>query len=260
VLNRGGDPIRNVAVEPVGRGLSIRSLTAGYGSNPIVFDVSLDFSLGSVTAMLGPNGAGKSTLLKAMFGLAKRFDGAVFVNGSIVGQTGRELVSRGVSYVPQLANVFPSLTVSENLEIGTFVRKGHSISETLSIFPELGTLLERRAGKLSGGQRRMVAIARALLSGPEILLLDEATSGLAPSVAQTLWERMHRLGEQGVAVIAVEQNAEMALKEARDIVVLSSGRIVFHGPARNVTVEVLDRAFLGLQPDNEAEHAETGIS
>ena len=228
-----------------GRGMSLLKITAGYGTHPVVFDVSLEFATGTISCLIGPNGAGKSTVLKAVFGDARMFAGEVLVGEEQVRPIGTELVPRGVSYVPQQANVFPSLTVAENLQIGAYVRQGRGLDVVLSLFPELEGLLRRPASKLSGGQQRMVAIGRALMSGPDFLLLDEATSGLAPAVAQTLWSRLSQLADAGVAVIAVEQNVDTALEIASRVSIMVSGSIAFSGDVDQVTPELLEQAFLG---------------
>ena len=151
----------------------VKGLTAGYGKQPIIFDVSARFVTGTLSAIIGPNGAGKSTLLKALFGIARVFQGSVLLDGDPVSLVSTSLVRQGIVYVPQLANVFPSLTVRENLEVGTFVRSGGALSRVLDLFPDLAPVMAKHAGKLSGGQRNMLAVARALMSDPRVLLLDE---------------------------------------------------------------------------------------
>ena len=205
--------------------LEIHDLTAGYTNQPVIFDVSATFRRGAITAIIGPNGAGKSTLFKSLFGVARMFSGQVLIDEQPINRvTPDELVHRGVSYVPQIANVFPSLSVRENLEIGTYVRSGGSMERVLSIFSDLGTVLKRPAGKLSGGQRNMLAVARALMSDPRVLLLDEATAGLAPAISTTLWQHVRRLADEGLAVAVVEQNVRLALQFSDYVYLLGSGR------------------------------------
>lgn len=226
--------------------LEARGITAGYGKQPIVFEVSASFRSRSVTTIIGPNGAGKSTFLKALFGLAKTFNGSLFVDGQGVAPDAQELVKRGVCYVPQLGNIFPSLTVWENLDVGTYVRSGRSIESVLDVFTELKSILNKRAGKLSGGQRNMLAVARALMSNPRVLLLDEATGGLAPLVARRLWEHVAALAKDGLAIIAVEQNVSLALEFSDSVYVLVSGRNSFAGsPAQLQKSAELEHLFLG---------------
>ncbi|MDE3194463.1 MAG: ATP-binding cassette domain-containing protein, partial [Chloroflexota bacterium] len=136
-----------------------RAITAGYGAQPVIFDVSATFRQGKITAIIGPNGAGKSTLLKSLFGIARVFGGSVRVDGvDLARPDARDLVKRGIAYVPQLGNIFPSLSVRENLEIGTYVRGGGSYERVLGIFTDLRPVLGKPAGKLSGGQRQMLAV------------------------------------------------------------------------------------------------------
>lgn len=233
--------------QPVGAPLmEARKITAGYGKQPIIFDVSARFDRGSVTSILGPNGAGKSTFLKSLFGLARTFSGTVLIEGQAVGTVAQELVERGVCYVPQLGNIFPSLSVRENLDVGTYVRKGRSMESVLDVFTDLKPVLKKRAGKLSGGQRNMLAVARALMSDPKVLLLDEATGGLAPLIAHRLWEHVSELAKQGVAVVAVEQNVSLALEFSDSVYVLVSGRNSFAGTPGELNESAdVEHLFLG---------------
>ena len=204
--------------------LRIESITAGYRIQPIIFDVSVDVFPG-ITAIIGPNGAGKSTLFKAVYGIARVFKGQVTVDGTRTSLGARDLVRQGVAYVPQTRNVFPSLSVRENLEIGTYVRSnGRDFDRVFSVFPDLAAVQKKRAGKLSGGQRNMLAVGRALMSDPKVILLDEATGGLSPLLSQRLWEHLVKLAASGVAIAAVEQNVRMALNFASQVYLLAAGR------------------------------------
>jgi len=162
--------------------LSTEALTAGYGGPPIIEDISLTVRAGKITAIVGPNGAGKSTLLKALSGVLKVSRGEVYVQGRKTTNTPPEkLVKRGLGYVPQVSNIFPDLTVRENMEMGAYTRRhgvDARIDELCELFPDLGTSLRRRAGMLSGGQRSMLAMARALMLKPAVMLLDEPSAGL----------------------------------------------------------------------------------
>jgi ABC-type branched-subunit amino acid transport system ATPase component len=209
--------------------MEVRNLVAGYGRQAILFGISAYFDTGRVTAIIGPNGAGKSTFLKAIYGLAQVHEGTILLDGVAVRPNAEELVRRGIAYVPQTRNVFPTLSVRENLEIGTYVRSGGSMERVLTLFPDLKPILKRPGGKLSGGQRNMLAVGRALMSDPKVLLLDEATGGLAPLVARDLWEHVHELAKAGVAVAAVEQNVKLALEFSDDVYVFGSGRNRLHG-------------------------------
>lgn len=208
--------------------LRVDGLTAGYGPVPIVREVSLQVQAGQIVAVLGPNGAGKSTLLKATFGYLKPRGGRVLLRGDdVTGLAPEELVSRGIGYVPQVGNVFPTLTVRENLEMGAYLRRGgerERIDAVVSMFPDLGRALDRRAGTLSGGQRSMLAMGRGLMLDPAVLLLDEPTAGLAPEFTGEVWRQIKRVAAAGTAVVVVEQNATAALQAADWAYVLVAGR------------------------------------
>ncbi|HVC78928.1 MAG TPA: ABC transporter ATP-binding protein [Chloroflexota bacterium] len=208
--------------------LRAEGITAGYGPVPIVREASISAEAGQIVAILGPNGAGKSTLLKTIFGYLKPQAGHVFLQGvEVTGLAPEALVSRGIGYVPQVGNVFPTLTVRENLEMGAYLRHGgvqERVEAVLSIFPDVGKALERRAGTLSGGQRSMLAMGRGLMLDPTVLLLDEPTAGLAPEYTREVWRQIQRVAESGTAVVVVEQNATAALQAADWAYILVAGR------------------------------------
>ncbi|MGA8635913.1 MAG: ABC transporter ATP-binding protein [Candidatus Dormiibacterota bacterium] len=233
----------------------VKGLTAGYGKQPIIFDVSARFVTGTLSAIIGPNGAGKSTLLKALFGIARVFQGSVLLDGDPVSLVSTSLVRQGIVYVPQLANVFPSLTVRENLEVGTFVRSGGALSRVLDLFPDLAPVMAKHAGKLSGGQRNMLAVARALMSDPRVLLLDESTGGLSPVLSQRLWEHLVQLRQDGLAVVVVEQNVQLALRHSDRVFVLGSGRNRLEGtPAELMARPDFEEFFLEGATASESIH------
>ncbi|HEV2250562.1 MAG TPA: ABC transporter ATP-binding protein [Candidatus Limnocylindria bacterium] len=236
--------------------LEARGITAGYGEQPVIFDVSATFAERSITSIIGPNGAGKSTLLKSLFGLARVYAGTVAVgDDELVRPEARDLVRRGVGYVPQLGNIFPSLSVRENLELGGYVRSGGSIERVLAIFADLGPVLRKPAGKLSGGQRQMLAVGRALMSDPQVLLLDEATAGLSPMISGSLWQHIRALADGGLAIAVVEQNVGLALQFSDTVYLLTSGRNRLDGPASAFRTRTdLDQLFLEAGPA-EAEPA-----
>src|SRR5260221_633011 len=209
--------------------LAVGGVTAGYRYQPIIFDVSANVYESRVTAIIGPNGAGKSTLFKALFGAAVVFSGTVRIDGREAAISPRELVHQGIAYVPQTRNVFPSLTVRENLEMGTFVRGRRGYDLVFGLFPDLAAAQKTRAGHLSGGQRNMLAVGRALMSDPRVLLLDEATGGLSPLVAQNLWRHVTDLARNGIAIGAIEQNVHAALEAADYVYVLAGGRNLISG-------------------------------
>jgi ABC-type branched-subunit amino acid transport system ATPase component len=213
-------------------------VTAGYGGSPIIEDVRLTVLAGKITAIVGPNGAGKSTLLKALSGVLKVSRGEVYVRGRKTTNIPPEkLVRRGLGYVPQVSNVFPDLTVRENLEMGAYTRRRgvHArIDELCELFPDLARSLRRRAGMLSGGQRSMLAMARALMLEPAVMLLDEPSAGLAPLIQGALWEQIEKIASTGVGVCVVEQNTRRTLRHAHWGYILVLGRNRLDGPARDL--------------------------
>jgi branched-chain amino acid transport system ATP-binding protein len=223
------------AGEPV---LRAEGVTAGYGGPPIVEDVSLTVLPGKITAVVGPNGAGKSTLLKALSGVVRTSRGEVYVRGvRTTNLRPEQLVKRGLGYVPQVSNVFPDLTVRENLEMGGYLRRhgvGGRIDELCELFPDLGRALRRRAGLLSGGQRTMLAISRALMLEPAVLLLDEPSAGLSPLLQGALWEQIESVAATGVGICVVEQNTRRTLRHAHWGYILVLGRNRLDGPARQL--------------------------
>jgi ABC-type branched-subunit amino acid transport system ATPase component len=239
--------VTSMSDEPI---LHVKGLTAGYGGSPIIEDVGIDARLGQLTVMVGPNGAGKSTLLKTIAGVVRPSGGEVILNGSdITGKAPERLVMLGMSYVPQLANVFPSLTVMENLEMGGYVRKGgvkERASELMEMFPDLQAARRRPARTLSGGQRTMLAIARGLMLDPQTLLLDEPTAGLSPKIEAAVWERILAIRAAGVAVVVVEQNTRRALQHADRAYVLVNGRNRIEGTGQELAnTEKLAAIYLG---------------
>ena len=218
--------------------LSTEKLTAGYGGPPIIEDISLKVRAGQITAVVGPNGAGKSTLLKAVSGVLRVSRGDVYVRGQKTTNTPPEkLVRRGLGYVPQVSNIFPDLTVRENMEMGAYTRRrgAHArIDELCELFPDLGTALRRRAGMLSGGQRSMLAMARALMLEPAVMLLDEPSAGLSPLLQAALWERIEAISATGVGICVVEQNTRRTLRHAHWAYILVLGRNRLDGPAQEL--------------------------
>jgi len=214
--------------------LEVQEVEGGYGHAKILNGVSIKLKKGQIVSVVGPNGAGKSTLMKAIFGLIQVTSGRVFLEGKTITNTQPEaLVKLGMAYVPQINNVFPSLSVMENLEMGAYIRRDNyrkRIEEMLALFPDLRDRPHRPAGQLSGGQRNMLAMARALMLDTRVLLLDEPTAGLAPKVTLNVWERIQSIRDSGVAVLVVEQNTRMALERSDYGYVLVTGRNRFEGP------------------------------
>src|SRR3989338_1885658 len=201
--------------------LSIKNLEAGYGKMQILFDINLSIKPNEIAVLIGPNGAGKSTLLKSIFNLIDVYKGSIiFKNKDITKTPTHELIELGISYVPQGRQVFNSLTVKENLEMGAFLTKEKELvekrmDEVLDVhFPDLRKKIDDYAFALSGGQQQMLAIGRALMQDPQLLLLDEPSLGLAPKVMKELFKKIVKIKEEGVAIIIVEQNAKQATKIA----------------------------------------------
>ena len=218
--------------------LEVDSVTAGYGGAPVISDVSLRTRAGQITAIVGPNGAGKSTLLKALVGIIGMSSGSVQLNGKdVTGVATEKLVRRGISYVPQVENVFSGLTVRENLEMGGFCRKAglsERLEELCQLFPDLTGALKRKAGTLSGGQRTMLAMARGLMLDPTVLVLDEPSAGLSPIFQGMLWEQIAKIAATGVSILVVEQNTRRTLKHADWAYVMVLGKNQLDGPAQEL--------------------------
>ena len=208
--------------------LQVDEVIAGYGETEILHSVSIAVGQGEIVTIIGPNGSGKSTLLKAILGLVQPKSGQVtFRDEDITGTAPERIVRKGICYVPQSNNVFPSLTVHENLEMGAFVRTDdfqQRLDEVYNLFPDLTGRRSERAGRLSGGQRQMLALARALMLDPILLLLDEPSAGLAPNLVNLVLEKIIGINSTGVAILLVEQNARKALKLSSRGYILASGQ------------------------------------
>jgi branched-chain amino acid transport system ATP-binding protein len=219
--------------------IETKNLVAGYlpGVN-ILNGANFFASQGELVGIIGPNGAGKSTLLKAIFGLVKVREGEVLLNGeSIANLQANELVARGVGFVPQNNNVFPSLTIEENLQMGIFQKPknyGERLEFVTGIFAELGSRLKQRAGSLSGGERQMVAMSRALMMDPKVLLLDEPSAGLSPVRQDEAFIRVSEINKAGVTTIMVEQNARRCLQISDRAYVLDQGKDAVVGSGREL--------------------------
>jgi branched-chain amino acid transport system ATP-binding protein len=230
--------------------LEARGIYGGYGGVDILNGVDLDVGRGEIVVIIGPNGAGKSTAMKAVFGLVRVRRGTVHLDGEdITNAQPNHLVPKGMSYVPQERNVFPSLTVQENLEMGAFIRRDDirpELEEVYQIFPVLKERKRQAAGLMSGGERQMVAMGRALMVKPRLLLLDEPTAGLSPKFIDLIFERIVAINARGISILMVEQNAKKALSLAHRAYVLVTGtnRYQDTGPNLLANPEVAEM-FLG---------------
>ena len=217
-------------------------LDAGYLSGiNILNDCSLELFEGELVGIVGPNGAGKSTLVKAMFGLVNIRKGSVQLRGEeITNMKAHSLVSRGIGYVPQTNNVFPSLTIEENLEMGTFIdpsRFAERLEVVGEMFPKLIDRRDQRAGSLSGGERQMLAMGRALMLDPSVLLLDEPSAGLSPALQDEVFVRCHKINRAGVSIVMVEQNASRCLQICHRGYVLDQGTNAYTGTGRDLLAD-----------------------
>ena len=231
--------------------LEIRDLHVSYGQIEAIHGVDMDAEEGKITVIIGSNGAGKSTTLGAISGMVKR-TGAIRFDGKSLPGASHRVVSAGVIQVPEGRSIFAGLTVEENLRLGAFpVRNQKKLvsdgyERVCQLFPRLKERLKQQAGTLSGGEQQMLAIGRSLMGNPKLLLLDEPSLGLAPNLVQLIFDLIRDINRQGVTILLIEQNANMALKVADYGYVLETGRITLHGPAKELrSNEEVKRAYLG---------------
>jgi ABC-type branched-subunit amino acid transport system ATPase component len=230
-----------------GPALAIENLTAGYGGSDVLHDVSLAVPAGGITCVVGPNGAGKSTLLAVISGLLVPRRGRVLLHGeSLTGRSPRQILHMGVVHVPQNHSLFPDLTVRENIDLGGYTigdraLLGRRRDLVLDRFPQVAGWLGQKAGRLSGGQQRLVEFARGLMLDPSVIILDEPSMGLAPQVLATVFDAVRAMAAAGKTVLLVEQNARAGLLLARHGVVLENGRVRLAGGGR----EVLEHPEIG---------------
>jgi ABC-type branched-subunit amino acid transport system ATPase component len=247
-LSEAGAPEGSVT----GVALHTVELTAGYGGSPVIHGISLAVTPGEVVSVVGPNGSGKSTLLKAIVGVVETLSGRVLIGETeVTGWRSDEIARIGVGYVPQVDDVFAPLSVRENLEMGGYLLKarqvGERIDHVLTVFPRLAEMVGRRAGKLSGGERKMLAMGRALMLSPALVVLDEPTANLAPQIAATvLQEHVRRLAATGASVLVVEQRARAVLDISDRTYVMGGGQIRMEGtPAELASSPEFVESFLG---------------
>jgi len=226
-------------------------VVSGYKDFMILNNLSFKARRGAITLLIGPNGAGKSTVLKTLFGLLKPRQGKVLLNGeNINGASQKDLLAKGIAFVPQGRNLFGQLSVYENLELGGItlgMKTTHErIPEILEFFPRVKERLNSRAASLSGGEQKQLEIGRALLLRPKVLLIDEPSIGLSPIVVLDVFKLLRKLAEQGTTILMVEQNVKSALAYSDDAIALESGRLVLHRPASEILSDPnMERLFLG---------------
>jgi len=231
--------------------LEVHQLVAGYGKSEVLHGVSLEVLAGGIVTMVGANGAGKSTLLRSIFGLTDIHSGVIKFKGTVItGWPPHAITSHGLALVPQERNVFPSLTVRENLEMGGFTVDRATLEERIERvferFPRLRERQRQKAGTLSGGERQMLAIGRGLMTSPELLMLDEPSLGLAPKIVEIVFEQIRLIRESGTTVFLVEQNARRALAIADRAYVLELGHIRHQGSGQELLNDPeVQRAYLG---------------
>lgn len=218
--------------------LRLESVTSGYTDENIIHEVTLEVEEGEIVSIIGPNGSGKSTLMKSVFGLTRMRGGRIsFLGRDVTGKRPDELVRLGLAYVPQEKNVFSSLTVKENLEMGGVSLAGEMderLESVLELFPKLGDRLGQRAGTLSGGEQKMLAVGRAMVTRPSLLMLDEPSAALSPKVMGQLFAEIEEINRRGVTILMVEQNARRALAISDRGYILEMGRNRFQGPAKSL--------------------------
>ena len=233
--------------------LEVRDLRAAYGQSQVVHGLDLSVAEGGITTLLGANGAGKTTILRAICNMRVRVSGGIrFAGQHIAGWQTEDIVRLGIGHVPDGRGTFVHLTVEENLALGAYTRRDRAavardIERVFSYFPRLKERIKQQAGTLSGGEQQMLAISRALMLRPKLLLLDEPSFGLAPLVVQEIFRILRRINEdEGVSVLLVEQNANLALALANEVYLLETGRVVLNGPASLISGhDTMRRAYLG---------------
>ncbi len=230
--------------------LSVRDLQVNYGGIKAVKGISFDVPQGEIVTLIGANGAGKSTTLKSIAGLVKPASGSICFNGEeLTDKDTTTIVSKGITLVPEGRRVFADLTVLENIKIGAYLRNDdlkEDIAWVYSLFPRLKERAWQLAGTLSGGEQQMLAVARALMSRPKVIMMDEPSLGLAPLIVKGIFDIIKEINKQGVTVLLIEQNANMALKTANYAYVLETGNITLSGPGRELLAnEEVKKAYLG---------------
>jgi branched-chain amino acid transport system ATP-binding protein len=233
--------------------LEIKNIDVSYGEIPVLRDVSLKVREQSIVALIGPNGAGKTTTLKTILGLLKPTRGTISFHGQLIlNMATHQIVNLGLYLVPEWRGTFSSLTVLENLELGAFSHKARphkdeTLHRVYGMFPRLAERRDQIAGTLSGGERQMLAIGRALMSQPKLLILDEPSLGLAPIVVEQIFEIIQHISNNEISILLVEQNVRLALEVAQDAYIIEGGRIIQHAPAADLLDdERVRKAYMGI--------------
>jgi branched-chain amino acid transport system ATP-binding protein len=233
--------------------LEIQNVSSGYGEVQILWDVSLHLERGKLTALVGSNGVGKTTLLRTVMGLLRASQGSIVFDGRDVTRTSPHgKAAQGIVMVPEGRQLFPSMSVYENLEMGAFTKRakanfGENLEKVYDMLPRLKERASQKAGTLSGGEQQMLAVARGLMAQPEILMFDELSLGLAPVLVLSLFEVLQRLKDEGLTMLLVEQNVQMALAVSEYAYVLAEGRVDLEGPSRDLARnEHVREAYLGI--------------
>ena len=227
-----------------------KNLTGGYGEVKVIENCEFNVNKGEIVSILGPNGAGKSSAMKAILGMLKLDSGNVILDGKDISNLStQERIKLGISFVPQVNNIFSELTVKENLEMGAFTSSNNieeKINSMYDLFPAINEKKNQLAGELSGGQRQQVAIARALMNNPSILMLDEPTAGVSPVVMQEIFHHIVRIKEKNIAILMVEQNASQALNISDRGYILVTGQNAYHGTGKELlSDQEIKKTFLG---------------
>ncbi|MBQ6893763.1 MAG: ABC transporter ATP-binding protein [Clostridia bacterium] len=230
--------------------LEIKNLSVSYGGIEAIKDISFDVEEGKIVTLIGSNGAGKSSTLRSIAGIVKAKHGEVLFEGkNILAMSPDQIVKAGITLVPEGRRVFPNLTVLENLKIGAYLRKGNindDIEYVYSLFPRLKERSWQLAGTLSGGELQMLAVGRALMAKPKLIMMDEPSLGLAPLVVQGIFDIIEQINKEGITVLLIEQNANMALKAAHNAFVMQTGEITLRGTGEELLAnEEVKEAYLG---------------
>ena len=231
--------------------LEVKNLVSGYGESIIINDISLNVEKGELVVIIGPNGSGKSTFMKTVIGHLKPFSGSIMFNDKqIAGHPANKIVKEGINYVPQLDNVFSSMTIKENLEMGAYLssKDSFTFNELFDIFPALKGREKEKARNLSGGERQMLAMARAMINKPDLLCLDEPTAALAPNLVSEILKKLVEIKSLGTSILLIEQNAKQSLKISDRGYVFVNGKKAYEGEANTLLEsKLIQEHYLGVK-------------